>query len=132
MLERSSLDVKKLRSRLRSLDCGSLEILVRGVDKDPDVLRKKLAPIAPPTPRPASEIAQARAEAFDLSSFRLGQTARPVLPRFDAPATPAERLSQQPVRMDTKTHRRMKQGKLSPEARLDLHGMTLALSLIHI
>lgn len=44
VLERSSLDVKKLRSRLRSLDCGSLEILVRGVDKDPDVLRKKLAP----------------------------------------------------------------------------------------
>ena len=44
VLERSSLDVKKLRSRLRALDCGSLEILVRGVDKDPDVLRKKLAP----------------------------------------------------------------------------------------
>ena len=44
VLERSTLDVKKLRSRLRALDCGSLEILVRGVDKDPDILRKKLAP----------------------------------------------------------------------------------------
>lgn len=44
VLERCTLDAKKLRSRLRALDCGSLEILVRGVDKDPDVLRKKLAP----------------------------------------------------------------------------------------
>ncbi len=27
--------------------------------------------------------------------------------------------------MDAKTHRKMNQGKLRPEARLDLHGMTL-------
>lgn len=30
------------------------------------------------------------------------------------------------MRMDPKIHRRMSQGKLRPEARLDLHGMTLA------
>lgn len=30
------------------------------------------------------------------------------------------------VRMDAKTHGRMKKGKLVPEARIDLHGMTLA------
>ena len=28
--------------------------------------------------------------------------------------------------MDARTHRKMTQGKLRPEARLDLHGMTLA------
>ena len=44
VLERCALDVKKLKARLRDYDCGSLEILVRGVDKDPDQLRKKLAP----------------------------------------------------------------------------------------
>lgn len=44
VIERCSLDIKKLRGRLRELDCGSLEILVRGVDKDPDQLRRKLAP----------------------------------------------------------------------------------------
>ncbi|MDO5642631.1 MAG: Smr/MutS family protein [Paracoccus sp. (in: a-proteobacteria)] len=40
--------------------------------------------------------------------------------------SPAEALRQQPIRMDHKTHRRMSQGRLRPEARLDLHGMTLA------
>lgn len=42
------------------------------------------------------------------------------------PMTPAQHLSAQALRMDHKTHRRMSQGKLRPEARLDLHGMTLA------
>lgn len=44
VLDRCRLDVKDLRRRLRALDAGSLEILVRGVDTDPDVLRRKLAP----------------------------------------------------------------------------------------
>jgi DNA-nicking Smr family endonuclease len=39
---------------------------------------------------------------------------------------PAERLAAQPVRMDAKAHRRLTRGKLAPEDRLDLHGMTLA------
>ncbi|QGU04378.1 THUMP-like domain-containing protein [Corynebacterium comes] len=34
--------LKKLKAALNSHDAGSLEILVRGVDVDPDVLRKKL------------------------------------------------------------------------------------------
>lgn len=34
--------VKKLKAALRTHGCGSLEILVRGVDVDPDALRKKL------------------------------------------------------------------------------------------
>lgn len=35
--------LKKLKAALRSYDCGSVEILVRGVPVDPDVLRQKLA-----------------------------------------------------------------------------------------
>lgn len=42
VLERHGLDLKVLRKRLRALDCGSLEILVRGVDKNPDALRSSL------------------------------------------------------------------------------------------
>ncbi|APT92749.1 SAM-dependent methyltransferase [Corynebacterium phocae] len=34
--------MKKLRSALTAYGCGSVEILVRGVDVDPDVLRKRL------------------------------------------------------------------------------------------
>lgn len=43
VLERCRLDRKELRRVLRERDCGSLEILVRGVDADPDVLRRSLA-----------------------------------------------------------------------------------------
>lgn len=34
--------LKQLKVALQALDCGALEILVRGVDVDPDLLRKKL------------------------------------------------------------------------------------------
>ena len=37
------LSIKKLKAVLKAYDCGSVEILVRGVDIDPDALRKKLA-----------------------------------------------------------------------------------------
>ncbi|WP_010541475.1 THUMP-like domain-containing protein [Dietzia alimentaria] len=43
VLERCRLDRKELRRVLRARECGSLEILVRGVDVDPDVLRRSLA-----------------------------------------------------------------------------------------
>lgn len=64
-----------------------------------------------------------------LSAFRIGEAARQAAAQpqngTHAPS-PAQHLSAQPLRMDHKTHRRMTQGKLRPEARLDLHGMTLA------
>ena len=43
VLQRCRYDRKELRRALRDRDCGSLEILVRGVDADPDVLRRSLA-----------------------------------------------------------------------------------------
>ena len=38
----------------------------------------------------------------------------------------AEQMSGTPVQMDSKAHTRLKRGKLRPEGRIDLHGMTLA------
>jgi DNA-nicking Smr family endonuclease len=60
-----------------------------------------------------------------LPSFALGEKAHSVERRDLAP-TLAQRLGQAPLQMDAKTHARMTKGKLSPEARIDLHGMTLA------
>ena len=37
----------------------------------------------------------------------------------------AQHLANAPLRMDAKTHGKMTRGKLAPEARIDLHGMTL-------
>ena len=61
-----------------------------------------------------------------FQAFRLGETAslRPK-PHSIAPSL-EEHLSTQPLRMDRRTYEKMTRGKLLPEARIDLHGMTLA------
>jgi hypothetical protein len=42
VLEQLAFDERRLRQALSALDCGALEILVRGVRVDPDVLRRRL------------------------------------------------------------------------------------------
>jgi len=42
VLEQLAFDERRLRHALGALDCGSVEILVRGMDVDPDVLRRRL------------------------------------------------------------------------------------------
>ena len=78
---------------------------------------------AEPEARPVPKPAPAR---VPVPAFTLGQAAALRPAALPGPSDPAQRLAQQPLRMDPKTHRRMAQGKLIPEARLDLHGMTLA------
>lgn len=56
-----------------------------------------------------------------LPSFRIGEKASPARPHNLAPAPSAG-----PVLMDAKKHSQMTRGKLSPEARIDLHGLTLS------
>jgi DNA-nicking Smr family endonuclease len=60
-----------------------------------------------------------------LPTFRLGEKARST-PAHDIAPTLSESLEQAPVLMDAKAHARMTRGKLAPEARIDLHGLTLA------
>lgn len=57
--------------------------------------------------------------------FRVGQTGTRQRPNDVLPGI-ADRLSTAPVNMDHKSFGKMKRGKLKPEARLDLHGMTMA------
>jgi hypothetical protein len=44
VLEQLEFDERRLRQTLSALDCGALEILVRGVQVDPDALRRRLRP----------------------------------------------------------------------------------------
>ncbi len=60
-----------------------------------------------------------------LSPFVLGEKTRAPERRDLAPTLP-ELLGQAPLQMDAKTHGKMTRGKLAPEARIDLHGLTLA------
>lgn len=60
-----------------------------------------------------------------IDPFSLGEKALRATPRLDQPQSMSEVLSGQALSMDAKTHTRMTKGKLLPEARLDLHGLTL-------
>ncbi|MEM9575631.1 MAG: Smr/MutS family protein [Pseudomonadota bacterium] len=68
--------------------------------KEPERLRVTLDGKTPPKP-------MARRTSYDL-----------------VPSLP-DRLQKAPVQMDRKTFARMNRGKVKPEARIDLHGMTL-------
>ncbi|WP_209427111.1 Smr/MutS family protein [Pararhodobacter sp. SW119] len=73
-----------------------------------------------PVPDPGAEPPRAR-----LMTSLLPPSPPSLRPQLDlAPSVSAE-LARAPVRMDRRTHDRMKRGKLDPEARIDLHGMTL-------
>lgn len=60
-----------------------------------------------------------------LPLFRLGEKSR-VQNNHDLAPSVSESLSSAPLQMDAKTHGKMTRGKLAPEARIDLHGLTLA------
>jgi len=57
----------------------------------------------------------------------IAKPAKPPQPRvkFDLQDELTSRLAKSPVQMDHKAYRRLKRGKLSPEGRIDLHGLTL-------
>ncbi|MBW6505446.1 MAG: Smr/MutS family protein [Rhodobacteraceae bacterium] len=62
----------------------------------------------------------------DLPAFRIGQAVPEPRLRHTAAPSLADRLANAPLSMDHKAHRKLTRGRLTPEARIDLHGMTLA------
>ena len=60
-----------------------------------------------------------------LPNFTLGEKSRKAVIHNLAPSL-SDSLTHAPILMDAKAHARMTRGKLVPEARMDLHGMTLA------
>ncbi|PCH75422.1 MAG: DNA mismatch repair protein MutS [Rhodobacteraceae bacterium] len=60
-----------------------------------------------------------------LDGFTLGQTAPGKPRRHDLKPALVDHLLAAPIQMDRKAFGRMKRGKLRPEGRLDLHGMTM-------
>lgn len=60
-----------------------------------------------------------------MPNFTIGEAAK-VAPKHSLKPAIKDQLHQDPVQMDRKSFTRMKRGKLSPEARIDLHGMTLS------
>ena len=92
---------------------------------------KSATPLDPPArnlslpeiegPKPAPAIPRER-----ISAFRIGEKARHK-PHPPQPGTDlSTRLAQAPVRMDHGAYRKLVRGKLKPDSRIDLHGMTIA------
>lgn len=80
--------------------------------------RKAPTPVAPkPKPR---KTPQPR-----IPEFNLGQSSKHSTPPHQLAPAISDALRARPVAMDRKTFARMSKGKLVPEGRIDLHGMTL-------
>lgn len=73
----------------------------------------------------AAEAAPAPAPRAPIFPFAVGDRALPPTETHVFPRTTADRLHAAPLRMDAKAFTRLKRGKLDPESRIDLHGMTL-------
>lgn len=63
--------------------------------------------------------------AVPVGRFEMSRDAAPGAARHDILPGIAERIAAAPLRMDRKAHARLKRGKLEPDVRIDLHGMTL-------
>ena len=96
---------RRVAERTERLDLG------RGFD--PDVT----AP-APPKPAVSKHRARVQGSVFPPKPAPRA-TSKDLVPPLP------ERMKSAPVNMDRKAYGRMKRGKLSPEGRIDLHGMTL-------
>ena len=74
-------------------------------------------PIVKTQPKLAEVVRVQRFQVGELADFR---SPHDVLPSI------GQRLAKAPVQMDAKAFAKLKRGKLRPEARLDLHGMTMS------
>jgi DNA-nicking Smr family endonuclease len=110
------------RKRALTAEERALWELVAQRTKPMDPTRPPKAVVAQPKAVPARPMP----EADPLPrAWHIGQKSGVGRPHDLSPALP-ERLSRAPVQMDAKQHGRMKRGKLDPEGRIDLHGMTIS------
>lgn len=63
---------------------------------------------------------------FSVPEFSIGEAATATAMPHDIAPSRSDQLATAPVHMDRKNFGRLKRGKLAPEGRIDLHGMTLA------
>ncbi len=105
----------------------------RHLSKEERALWEKVAKTAKPmdpvtngkTVQVAPPLNVAKPPKEPIKSFDIGSSAKTVRHNDVLPDL-ADRLRTAPLNMDAKSFGRMKRGKLAPEARIDLHGMTLA------
>ncbi|MBI6629484.1 Smr/MutS family protein [Pontibaca salina] len=88
-------------------------------------LHPKAKAASVPAPHPKARPAKAKPRIEPVAPERVCYSPARAVPRYDLRAPLPDQLNGAPVRMDRKAHLRMKRGKTAPDARIDLHGMTL-------
>ncbi len=86
---------------------------------------ERLHPDNSTPPRPLPKPKPSKSPIPRIERFATGQAATRQPRAQDPKPSLADQLSGAPVQMDQKAFGRMKRGKLRPEGRLDLHGLTL-------
>ncbi|WP_270725190.1 Smr/MutS family protein [Shimia sp. Alg240-R146] len=74
--------------------------------------------VSKPKPKPEKVIAPR------IGSFEIGARSKKPSRAHDLMPSISERVAKQPVQMDKKAFGRLKRGKLKPEGKIDLHGLT--------
>lgn len=110
------------KRRLRPEELDLWRQVARTTDRlDADTVFQPKAPKqAPDPPAPSKDAARQ-----PLTPFKIGENSHKRQSQSAMPPSIGDRLQAEAVRMDRKSFTRLKRGKLSPEARIDLHGMTL-------
>lgn len=100
--------------------------------EDEDLWRRVAATAVPLHRRPAAPLPVVETKdpphraREDLPDFTLTPAPRQYRSHVTLQPSIEETVAAHPLRMDAGTFRKMKRGKSEPEARIDLHGMTLA------
>lgn len=110
----------------RDVRPGERELWNRFVEKATRQHPERPTIASPEMPANLKKVAVPDVENPRIPQFKLGQKARQKPPRHDLLPSLPSRLAAAPLQMDHKAFGKMKRGKLVPEARVDLHGMTLA------
>jgi DNA-nicking Smr family endonuclease len=87
--------------------------------------KRKAAATLPEEAKPVPKMPEPVAKP-PIAPFTLGEKAGGPPRPHDLALPMSAALAAAPLAMDRKAHRRLTRGKLRPEARIDLHGMTLA------
>ena len=108
----------------------------KGLTPDDRDLWARVAKTATPLNSRPAKIETPPKEIFDkpkpkttakpIEPFQLGAKAKSGLRGHVLTPSISESVAKDPLRMDHRTHGKMLRGKLKPEARIDLHGMTVA------
>lgn len=111
--------------RLRPDELELWQVVARTADRlpskltAPQTIENTPASVSPKPKKPGKKTEP-------LPSFSIGSKGLAPSATRDRMPTLSERLRAAPVQMDSKSYRSMQRGKLKPEGRIDLHGMTLS------